>query len=260
MSRYSFVSGSVPSIEVRVASGRLDLVESSDRSITVDVNGRGAENIVVEQNGDIVTIREDRNRFGDRAVSLRVAVPSGTAADITGASLDVHARASLDRVDARTASGELEFEDIGSGELRSASGDVSIERCDARCQISTASGDIRVEIIGGDAIIATASGDIHIELAESRVEAKSASGDIMFGCCSGHSVEIVSMSGDVRIGLPEGRVVEASIDSLSGEVRLPPRRTAVGADPEGARARETVKLRLKTVSGDIQVTRVERTN
>lgn len=259
MSRYSFVSGSAPSIEVRVASGRLDLVESSDRSITVDVSGRGAENIVVEQNGGTVTIREDRNRFGDRAVSLRVAVPSGTAASITGSSLDVCARASLDRVDARTASGDLEFEDIGSGELRSASGDVSIERCHARCQISTASGDIRAETIGGDAFITTASGDIHIELAESRVEARSASGDINFGCCSGNSVVVVSMSGEVKIGLPEGRVVEASIDSLSGDVRLPTRRTA-SSDTEGAGARETVKLRLKTVSGDIQVRRVERTN
>jgi len=259
MSRYSFAIGWAPGLEVRVTSGRLDLVESSDRSINVDVSGRGAENIVVEQNGDTVTIREHRNRFGDRAVSLRVAVPSGTAVDITGASLDVYAKTPLDRVNARTASGELDFEDIGSGELRSASGDVSFERCDGRCQISTASGDIRAETIGGDAIVATASGDIRIELAESRVEAKSSSGDITVGCCSGHSVEAVSMSGDVVVGLPEGRIVEASIDSLSGEVRLPPRRTA-SLEPEGARARETVKLRLKTVSGDIQVRRVERTN
>jgi DUF4097 and DUF4098 domain-containing protein YvlB len=259
MSQYTFAVGSSPGLEVRVSSGRLDIVETRDRSITVDVRGRGAENLVVEQNGDTVTIREDRNRFGDRAVSLRVAVPKGTAVDVTAASLDVYARVSLDRVNARTASGELDFEDIGSGELRSASGDISFERCDGRCQISTASGDIRAEAIGGDAILATASGDVRIELAESRVEAKSASGDITVGCCSGNSVEAVSMSGDVAIGLPEGRIVEASIDSLSGEVRLPPRRTAT-TDPEAAGTKETVKLRLKTVSGDIQVRRVERTN
>lgn len=257
MSQYTFASGPSPALEVRVSSGRLDIIESSDRSITVDVRGRAAENLVVEQNGDTVTIREDRNRFGDRSASLRVAVPKGTAVDITAASLDVFARASLDRVNARTASGELEFEDIGSGELRSASGDVSLERCDGRCQISTASGDIRAESIGGDAIITTASGDVRIELAESRVEAKSASGDITVGCCSGNTVEAVSMSGDVVIGLPEGRIVEASIDSLSGEVRLPPRRTA-STETGDAGQKETVKLRLKTVSGDIQVRRAER--
>jgi Putative adhesin len=259
MSQYTFATGPSPGLEVRVSSGRLDIVESDDRSITVDVRGRGAENLVVEQNGDTVTIREDRNRFSDRSASLRVSVPRGTAVDITAASLDVYAKASLDRVNARTASGELDFEDIGSGELRSASGDVSFERCNGRCQISTASGDIRAEAIGGDAIITTASGDVRIELAESRVEAKSASGDISIACCSGNSVEAVSMSGDVVIGLPEGRIVEASIDSLSGEVRLPPRRTASTETGEVGK-KETVKLRLKTVSGDIQVRLAERTS
>jgi DUF4097 and DUF4098 domain-containing protein YvlB len=258
MSQYTFAIGPSPGLEVRVSSGRLDIVESSDHSITVDVRGRGAENLVVEQNGDTVTIREDRNRFGDRAVSLRVMVPQGTAVEITAASLDVYAKASLDRVSARTASGELDFEDISAGELRSASGDISFERCGGRCQISTASGDIRAETIGGDAVITTASGDIRIELAESRVEAKSASGDISIGCCSGNSVEVVSMSGDVVIGLPEGRIVEASIDSLSGEVRLPPRRTTNTRVQDGTK--ETVKLRLKTVSGDIQVRRADSTN
>jgi hypothetical protein len=65
------------------------------------------------------------------------------------------------------------------------------------------------------------------------------------------------MSGDVVIGLPEGRIVEASIDSLSGVVRLPPRRPAGTATGEPGE-KETVKLRLKTVSGDIQVRRAER--
>ena len=260
MSHYSFAVGLSPGIEVRVAAGRLDIVESSDRSITVDVSGRGTDNIVVEQNGDTVTIREDRNRFGDRSVSMRVAVPKRTAASITGASLDVYARTSLDRVNARTASGQLEFEDIGSGELRSASGDVSVEHCEARCQISTASGDIRAETIRGDAIFATASGDINVESAESRVEARSASGDVRIECCTGNSVELVSMSGDVAVGLPEGRIVEASIDSLSGDVTLPARRTPAEYASEGAKAKETVKLRLKTVSGDIQVHRVPATS
>lgn len=251
MSHFSFTPGSSPAIEIRVSSGRLDMVKSADDSITVDVSGRGAENIVVEQIGDTVAIREERNRFVDRAVSLRVAVPARTAADIAAASLHVNVRVALGRVNARTASGDLSFEDIASGELRSASGDVSLEHCEARCQISTASGDVRAEVLGGDAEITSASGDVHVRRADGRLEVKSSSGDISVGCCLGNAIEIISMSGDVDLGLPEGRQVEASIDSLSGDIRLPARRPASGVQ------KEVVRLRVKTVSGDIQVQKVE---
>jgi hypothetical protein len=249
MSHHTFAAGSA--IEVRVAAGRLDLVESGDGSITVDVAGRGADNVIVEQIGDTVSVREERGRFLDRAVAIRVAVPSGTSADIVAASLDVFSRVDLGRVHARTASGQLDFGRIGSGELRSASGDVSLDRCQGRCQISTASGDVRSRGIEGDLSVTTASGDVFVDDARGRVEAKSASGDVHLGCCRGPSVEVTSMSGDLRVGLPSGRRVEAEIDSLSGDITLPPRK------PSTPGASETVRLRLKTVSGDILLQRVE---
>ena len=251
MSHYSFPAGNSPAIEFRVASGRLDLVESSDGTITVDVTGRGADNIIVEQIGGTVSIREERSRFMDRSVSVRAAVPPHTAADITAASLDVYARVELGRVNARTASGQLDFGGIATGELRSASGDINLDSCQGRCQISTASGDVRGRSIAGDLVVTTASGDVYIDRVMGRVEAKSASGDIDMACCQGPSVEVVSMSGDVTVGLPEGRRVEAQIDSLSGDVTLPPRKAPSGGE------KETVRLRAKTVSGDVRVERVE---
>jgi hypothetical protein len=251
MSHHTFATGSSSAVEVRVASGRLDLVESADGAITVDVSGRGTDNVVVEQIGETVSVREERGRLLDRSVAIRVAVPAGTDADIVAASLDVYARVDLGRVHARTASGQLDFGRIASGEFRSASGDVSVDRCQGRCQISTASGDVRSRAIEGDLSVTTASGDLFIDDAGGRVEAKSASGDIHFGRCRGPSVEVSSMSGDVRVGLPTGRRVEAQIDSLSGDVTLPPRQ------PSGTGATETVRLRMKTVSGDIMLQRVE---
>ncbi|HKX76103.1 MAG TPA: DUF4097 family beta strand repeat-containing protein [Acidimicrobiia bacterium] len=251
MSHYSFPAGNAPALEFRVASGRLDLVESPDGTITVDVTGRGADNIIVEQIGDTVSIREDRTRFTDRSVSVRVAVPPRTAADITAASLDVYARVELGRVNARTASGQLDLSAIAAGELRSASGDINLDSCQGRCQISTASGDVRGRSIAGDLVVSTASGDVYVDTVKGRVEAKSASGDIDVACCQGPSVEVVSMSGDVSVGLPEGRRVEAQIDSLSGDVTLPPRKAPTGGE------KETVRLRAKTVSGDVRVERVE---
>ena len=63
-------------------------------------------------------------------------------------------------------------------------------------------------------------------------------------------IELNSMSGDVTIGIPAGTRVEAQIDSLSGEVRFPPKRTGRNSDPHGP-------SRARTVSGDIEVRRVD---
>lgn len=251
MSHFSFSVGASPSIEVKVSAGRLDLVESEGGTISVDVSGRGIENIIVEQVGETVVVREERSRFVDRSVAIRMAVPRGTSADLTAASLDVYSRVDLGRVNAKSASGQLDFGRIGSGELRSASGDINVDTCSGRCQISTASGDVRSQEVGGDLAINSASGDVYVERSGGRIEIKSASGDIHIGCCSGPSVEIASMSGDVSVGLPVGRRVEAQIDSLSGDVTLPPRRPASGE------AKESVRLRLKTVSGDVRLQRIE---
>lgn len=252
MNQYSFPAGSSPAFELKVASGRLDVVEAVDDHITVEVSGRGAENISVEQIGGTVSVREERSRFVDRSASIRMAVPRGTDADITAASLDVYVRVELGRVHARTASGQLDFGRIGSGEVRSASGDVHIDACGGRCQVSTASGDIRSQSIEGDLAVNTASGDVFVDNVAGKVEIKSASGDVHLACCTGPAIEVASMSGDVNVGLPGGRRVEAQIDSLSGDVSLPPRQAA------GTEAKETVRLRMKTVSGDVRLQRVER--
>ncbi len=252
MSHFSFPAGNAPGIEFRVASGRLDLVESNNGTVTVDITGRGADNIIVEQIGDTVSIREERSRFTDRSVSVRVAVPPHTATDITAASLDVYARVELGMVKARTASGQLDFGKIAAGELRSASGDINLDTCVGRCQISTASGDVRGRTIQGDLAVSTASGDVLVDTVMGRLDARSASGDIDVACCHGLSVSMVAMSGDVSLGLPEGRRVEAQIDSLSGDVTLPSRKAPSGE------AKETVRLRAKTVSGDVRLQRVDR--
>ena len=249
MSQFTFTVGSQPSLDVRVSSGRLVLGPSASGEVIVDVGGSGAEFVVVEQSGDTISIREERR---GRTVNIRVQVPSGANLEAAVASLDILSRVELGRAVVRSASGDINLGQVSTAELRSASGDVKVDLCTGRCEVGAASGDVRLHRMAGDLAVSTASGDITVERAEGRVEVKTASGDISIGCCSGMSVEATSMSGDVALGLPEGTRVEAEIDSLSGDVVLPPRR------PPGGESERSLKLRAKTVSGDVLIRRVPK--
>jgi DUF4097 and DUF4098 domain-containing protein YvlB len=248
--KFEFSVSDVPTIEIRVASGRADLHPGGSGLVEVDVTGSGADFVLVEQLGSTILIHEERKLFGGRSVNIRVSAPPGSHLDATVASMDIYSRVDLGRINVQTASGDLDFGQADTVVLRSASGDVKIDEILNSCEVSSASGDIRVHQVHGDLSVSTASGDIVADRIEGRCELKSASGDLRVGCCRGGLIELKSMSGDLRVGIPAGTRVEAEIDSLSGDVRLPKTKSTVTPD-------RSAKLRARTVSGDIEVTRVD---
>jgi DUF4097 and DUF4098 domain-containing protein YvlB len=251
MSTFQIEPGVAPTIELRVAAGRADFYPGPEGTLEVEVSGSGSEFVIVEQVGRLVVIREERRLFGNRSVSIRVTAPPGTNVDGSVASMDICTRgADLGRVNLTTASGNIDMGSVENLSVRTASGDVKIDLCRVNCEISSASGDVRAHKIDGDFLASTASGDIAADRVEGRTEAKSASGDVRLNACWGSQIEVNSMSGDVVVGIPAGTKVEAQLDSLSGDVRLPPKRP--GDNPSRA-----TRLRARTVSGDIEVRRVD---
>jgi hypothetical protein len=250
MSNFSFDVGDPATLEVRVSTGKIDFATASAGHITVDVSGSGADFIIVEQAGNTVTIREERHLWGSRTVSIRAAVPAGTNVELAVAAADVLSRVDLGRVFGKTASGDVDLGRVEALELRTASGDVRVDTCAGVCEFGSASGDLRIHQVEGDVRVSTASGDVTVERTAGRLEIKTASGDINIRSCFGDSLEAVSMSGDIHLGVPEGTRVEADIDSLSGEVKLPTRR------PPGGDSVRQLRVRAKTVSGDIELRRV----
>ena len=246
---FEFPVEDVPTIELRVAAGRADLHPGEPGVVTVDVTGSGSEYVVVEKLGSTILIREDRRVFAGRTVNVRIATPAGSHLEAMIASMDVFSRVDLGRVNVQTASGDLDLGHVESALVRSASGDIKIDTCANACEVSSASGDVRIHQVLGDLIVSSASGDVIGDRIEGRCELKSASGDLRISCCRGPLIELKSMSGDVRVGIPAGTRVEAEIDSLSGDVRLPPKSSAT---PD-----RNTKLRARTVSGDIEVARVD---
>ena len=78
---------------------------------------------------------------------------------------------------------------------------------------------------------------------------RSTSGSTRIGHCDGSEISVRSISGDVRMGLPSGIRVEADISTVSGKASMP----EPAAPTPGER--RPVRVKLKTVSGDIRITR-----
>ena len=156
-------------------------------------------------------------RSGRRGRSARMVIdaPVGSDAEVKGASLDVSARGPL-----------------GTLRLRLASGDVVVRSVGGRLQAALASGDVSAERVDGDADVQTASGDVRLRQ------------------CNGSAIAVRTVSGDIRIGLPAGIRVEPELSTLSGRVSLPQSGPAA-PDP----GRRTVKLRLRSISGDLTIER-----
>ena len=251
MNIFEIEDGTAATIELRVAAGRADFYPGPDGRVDVDVSGSGAEFVTVEQVGRVIMIREERRLFGGRTVNIRVTAPAGTNLDASVASMDLCSRgAQLGRVNLHTASGDVDLGLVETLIARSASGDITVESCRTNCEVSSASGDFRAQNVEGDLLVSTASGDISADRVEGRSEIKSASGDVRLDCCRGGQIELNSMSGDVTIGIPAGTRVDAQIDSLAGSVRFPSKSS--GAEPT-----RTARLKARSVSGDIEVRRVE---
>jgi DUF4097 and DUF4098 domain-containing protein YvlB len=242
-------------LDVDVPSGVLQVIAGSGAgTIRVAVDASNVDGFEITRMGDTVAIAESARWLSrSRNVRIAVEVPAGT--DVT----------------ARSASGEMSLRGrFGAVRLRTASGDIDVDEVD-RLEVSTASGDARIGVVHGDAGFKTASGDVAVQSATGRLGASSASGDLTvrtvggavdvgtasgdveIGRCDGNDISVKTVSGNIRLGLPAGIRVEPEIGTISGKVSLPAAAAAVRAGIE----RRIVRVRLRSTSGDIRISRID---
>jgi hypothetical protein len=226
--------GERTNLEVDVPSGSVEVRESRAGTVIVNIDAENADDWEVLQLGDSISLRFGRRRgWKSRSARVLVEAPANTHVEISGASADISLIGTLGEVRVRTASGDIRAD--------------SVRRLDA----STASGDIKVGAVSGRLSANTASGDIRADSVADDLDAGTASGDVRIGCCDGTDITVKSVSGDILIGLPSGIRVEPDISTLSGRTTLP---TPSKTPSDGAR--RAVRLRLRTVSGNITIERV----
>ena len=248
----TFTVGDHPEIDVRIHSGRVEVLEGEPGRVEVIVDTNDKE-FRVGQRGDVIeahTDREARWLFSSPADVTITMPPSGRAL-IRTASADVDAKTRFERIEVDSASGDVRIRQTVRASVKTASGNIRIEKVDEVFKGKSASGDINLGEASGTVEVSTASGDVHIGSSDAFVEVNTASGRVTIGRYVGSDVSLKSMSGNFEIGLETGTKVDVDASSLSGRVIWPPKK-----DPPPEKKRE-MRLKAKSVSGDLTINRIE---
>lgn len=266
---YAFDTPEPIRLVVENARGTVTVTAADVTTTKVDIDGRRAEEVRVEQRGDAVHVLapQPRGIGRDNQLDLRIAVPSGSDLHSRTGSADLAATGSYGASSIKSGSGQVHVErigrtavvDTGSGDvtiddltaearLRSGSGDIRLGHTAAVTAVSTGSGDVRVGTSDGVLVVKTGSGDLTVDRAGTDVTLTTGSGDFGIGTASAGRVSLKGASGDLRIGIPEGTAVWTDVCTASGRVHSSV--ASVGEPEPGA---PYVEVRATTASGDIEL-------
>jgi DUF4097 and DUF4098 domain-containing protein YvlB len=256
-------------VELSNVSGKIE-VSGWDRSeVSVHaVLGGGVERVEVSSEGGRTSIKvlvpHSSSQGGE--AELKVKVPKESELDVSAVSADVITTNVLGVQRLSTVSGELSAELGGADlELKTVSGDVRLKGHGqpARLHVSTVSGDVHLEHGAGDLEASTVNGTLTVSLDSARsVRARTTSGDLRFvGKLSrGGEFEATSVSGDLNVRASADGGFTYEVSSFSGEIsdcfNAKSERASQyspGTRLEGTRGEGAGHVRLKTMSGDVQL-------
>ena len=251
-----------PAGDVRIettdtSEATVDLVPLNDSEATrqaiekASVTARGDE-INVEIEGRSWSISIGNWGIGSPKIGVRITCPNGSTLECDTASADLVVAGTLGDTRARTASGDVNLERIdGALETKGASGDVRVARVEGRASVSTVSGDVVVEEALAGLDVNSVSGDVVAGEITGDVVVKSVSGDHRVRAAGPGLIDLKAVSGDVQVAIRRGLRVRLDVNSVSGSIGS---ELDVGEAPSGG-DRQEASLRVRTVSGDVKITR-----
>ncbi len=274
MTTHQFATLEPVDLYVENGSGSVTITADDTTETTVEVIGRHADETVVSQDGKQMSVIAPKLRSGflggDTKLDMTITVPTDSTLAVRTGSASVSATGSYRGGQLKSGSGDVTIEILdGPAVVETGSGDIKIDTADQELKVKSGSGDVRVQYAGGAIAVSTGSGDVEIgtssapavvktgsgdlDLGESRddVAMSTGSGDMVIRTAHRGKLRAKGASGDVQIGIPAGVPVWTDLTTVSGEIRSG--LEGVGEPEEGA---DHVELRAKTVSGDIVLTQV----
>jgi DUF4097 and DUF4098 domain-containing protein YvlB len=274
MTTYDFETAGPVELAIELAKGHVAIQTTESNHAHVEISGREADRVKVEQRGDRLVIADPQARrpfgFTHPGFDVQVVVPASSALAVKTASADVDVTGTVGATAVNTAAAAVRIErvegsaDINSGSgsvaiasaqqtvrIKSASGDVTVGTAAGAVIASTGSGDVAVGRAQGPVSVKTGSGDLRVATAEDDISLLTASGDLEVGAAHRGRVVHKGASGDIRVGVPAGTPVWTDITTFSGQIRSG--LSSVGQPEDG---QDHLELRARTYSGDVTLVEV----
>jgi DUF4097 and DUF4098 domain-containing protein YvlB len=169
--------------------------------------GRNVEELIVERDGDRVTVKVKVPKRGGRGIAsdLIVSVPRGSSIDVATVSADIDVEGVL-----------------GEQKLEAVSGDINTEAFEADVEAGTVSGDVGIAGDGKDTEIRgnTVSGDVTLRDLAGEVAAESVSGVVMIDGGSFDRAQFNTVNGDIEFEAELRKGGRLSAETVNGGVDL----------------------------------------
>ncbi|WP_353647545.1 DUF4097 family beta strand repeat-containing protein [Nakamurella sp. A5-74] len=216
---------------------------------------------MVDSGGGVLIVDTDPARSGWKtSFAVTVTAPLGSGVRVQAQSADVRIDGRADRLDVRSASGDVTVGTIERGSLvQTASGSIRVGEHGADAEFRTASGDVTIGRSGGSVSVHATSGDVRVAEPLSDVFVRNVSGDVEIGSFLDGVIEATSVSGDVSIGLLPGALAKIDLRTVSGGVRNDFEVESDQPDPaagDAADPQRRISLTCRTTSGDIRLRRI----
>ena len=188
--------------------------------------GRSVEELIVERNGDKVTIKVKVPRRGGRGIDsdLRISIPQNSSLDVGTVSADIDVTDITGEQSLHTVSGDITTEHTG-GDMtaESVSGDVEISgnNADGEINASTVSGDVTLYRVAGKVEAGSVSGDVILsEGSFSRAELGTVNGEIVFQgeLRTGGRLDIETVNGSVDVEFVGDVSAKFDVDTFNGKI------------------------------------------
>ena len=260
--------------DVRIIAGDRDAtlveVQPSDASNEEDVKVAELTRVEYADARLLVKAPKLRSWLSKRGGSIDVTIelPAGSHVHGSLGLGDFHCDGELGDCRIKTGLGRIRLDRADKLNLRSATGDITVEHATGRAEVTAGSGDVRlgelgaaaviknsngdtwVGVAGGDLRLNTANGSIAVDLAQASVGAKSAHGDVRVGEVVRGAVVIETKVGDLEVGIREGTAAWLDVSSRFGHVH-----NALDAAEAPAKSDETVEVRARTSVGEVVIRR-----
>jgi DUF4097 and DUF4098 domain-containing protein YvlB len=255
-------------VDISNVAGEVEVTGWDRQEVSVSAElGSQVERVDVSSEGGrtIVKVVLPSHTSGHGEAELHIQVPRDSEVDVSAVSADIKVKGVQGVERLNTVSGDVVGE-IGNAdaEVKTVSGEIRLKGhgSPARLQVNSVSGDVRLEHGAGDFEGTTVSGTLSVTLDSARsIRARTTSGDMRLEAKLAHgaTVEATSVSGDVSLRGSADGGYSYEVSSFSGDIsncfdaQAEHGKYMPGSRLQGTRAQGAGHVRIKTMSGDVQL-------